>query len=267
MEEKTCTLRVAIPATSPSRVLVFEKTSDEHDEAAGYIFEAPQAADGLREPPAHFNHACHNLLARPLLQSEYEPFCQNQRELDETNHLNYKARVLSMYKQNPHLFSHVTATTAVDTSANDADNADGNDPKRSFKGHCVDCIDWGIPHGYRTTIITHPKVKGASAAKAILRYTLFNEKESLAEYVERIGEDALVEIGIKMTDSVKTIKAQSFTINGLKNGLPESRTLQFFKPQAGRQCDVIYLQWVCKTSSHLNIIQDNINSNKLFYFT
>jgi hypothetical protein len=248
-------------------VLVFEKTSDEHDEAAGYIFEAPQAADGLREPPAHFNHACHNLMARPLLQSEYEPFCQNQRELDETNHLNYKARVLSMYKQNPHLFSHVTATTAVDTSANDADNADGNDPKRSFKGHCVDCIDWGIPHGYRTTIITHPKVKGASAAKAILRYTLFNEKESLAEYVERIGEDALVEIGIKMTDSVKTIKAQSFTINRLKNGLPESRTLQFFKPQAGRQCDVIYLQWVCKTSSHLNIIQDNINSNKLFYFT
>ncbi|KAM0340724.1 hypothetical protein ACHAPU_010396 [Fusarium lateritium] len=66
-------------------------------------------------------------------------------------------------------------------------------------------------------IITHPKAKVASAAKATLPYAVFNDNESLAEYFERVGEDDLVEIGIKMTTPDKIIKAQSFAINALKS--------------------------------------------------
>ncbi|KAM0232708.1 hypothetical protein ACHAP5_010630 [Fusarium lateritium] len=64
--------------------------------------------------------------------------------------------------------------------------------------------------------ITHPKVKGASDAKVTLPYVRFSNKESLAEYVECVSEKGLVEIGIKMAASHKTIKAQSFAINALK---------------------------------------------------
>ncbi|KAM0209890.1 hypothetical protein ACHAPQ_001988 [Fusarium lateritium] len=65
-------------------------------------------------------------------------------------------------------------------------------------------------------IITHPKVKIAFDANATLPYARFNDNEPLAEHVERVGEKGLVKIGIKMTASHKTIKAQSFAINALK---------------------------------------------------
>ncbi|KAG5663693.1 hypothetical protein KAF25_006278 [Fusarium avenaceum] len=157
---------IAVKVDGREDVAVFEKTSDQHDETAQDIFKALKAAESQRYPLAHFNTLCQHRLTRPLSQHEFDTFCWNQQEEDEKNNESYKTRVLSMYKQNPYLFSRATATAAVDTAADDAD--DGDDPKRSFNGHCVDCIDSGIPHGYRTMIITHLEIKGVSAAKAIL---------------------------------------------------------------------------------------------------
>jgi hypothetical protein len=191
---------------------MFEKTSDEHDEAAFVIYKAIKDAETHLDPLGDFNQVCQEHLVRPLSQLEFEEFLRNQQERDETNNENYKTRVLSLYKSSPHLFSNVTTSAAGDTTADDADD----DSKRSFRGHCVDCIDSAIPRGYRTMMITHPKVKGTSGAKATLPYARFNDNESLAVYVERVGEGGLVKIGIKMTPSHKTIKAQSCAINALK---------------------------------------------------
>ncbi|KAI6769755.1 hypothetical protein HG530_004384 [Fusarium avenaceum] len=157
---------IAVKVDGREDVAVFEKTSDQHDETAQDIFKTLNAAESQRYPLAHFNALCQHRLTRPLSQHEFDTFCRNQQEENENNNESYKTRVLSMYKQNPYLFSRATATAAVDTAADDAD--DGDDPKRSFNGHCVDCIDSGIPHGYRTMIITHVGIKGASAAQAIL---------------------------------------------------------------------------------------------------
>jgi hypothetical protein len=41
-------------------------------------------------------------------------------------------------------------------------------PKRSFSGQYVVCIDLGIPRGYRTMLISHPRIEGASATKMTL---------------------------------------------------------------------------------------------------
>ncbi|KAM0192662.1 hypothetical protein ACHAPI_008246, partial [Fusarium lateritium] len=110
---------------------------------------------------------------------------------------------------------HLLAGHYCDITAYDND-ADADDSKRSFRGHCVDCLDSEIPRGYRTMIITHPKVKIAFDANATIPYARFNDNEPLAEHVERVGEKGLVKIGIKMTASHKTIKAQSFAINTFK---------------------------------------------------
>ncbi|CEI64722.1 unnamed protein product [Fusarium venenatum] len=74
----------------------------------------------------------------------------------------------SLYKEKPELFLQATSAAAVgntysaDDNASDANDVD-SDSKRSFSGHSVDCIDSGIPCGYRTMIITRPKVKGAQS--------------------------------------------------------------------------------------------------------
>ena len=38
----------------------------------------------------------------------------------------------------------------------------------AFRGRWVDCIDLGIPRGYRTMLISHPEIEGASATKMTL---------------------------------------------------------------------------------------------------
>ncbi|KAF4986717.1 hypothetical protein FGRMN_10714 [Fusarium graminum] len=194
--------RAAIIQTPHTKkdIAIFEKPSDEHDEAALSVTKILKAAEPQLDPLEHFNQSCQQQLIRPLSQSEFEEFCRNDQERDETTGENYEA--------------HGTTVAAVDATTGANDTEDDSQP--SFRGHCVDCIDLGIPRGYRTMIITHPKVKGASTAKATLPYAVLNDNESLAEYFERVGEDDLVEVGIKMTTSYKTIKAQSFAINALK---------------------------------------------------
>ncbi|CAG7557086.1 unnamed protein product [Fusarium equiseti] len=93
------------------------------------------------------------------------------------------------------------------------DAGSNNASDHTFRGHCVDCIDLGIPRGYRTMIITHPKIEGAPAPKVGLPYTTLRNEETIAQYVERVDEHELVEVTIKTAISQKTIKTQSFAMN------------------------------------------------------
>jgi hypothetical protein len=69
----------------------------------------------------------------------------------------YKARIMAAYAEKSHPFSQV-----IDSSP---DAGSDNASDHTFRGRCVDCIDLGIPRGYRTMIITHLKIEGAPAPK------------------------------------------------------------------------------------------------------
>ena len=127
--------------------------------------------------------------------------------MNSTDGAGYKARIMAAYAEKSHLFSR-----AVDSSP---DAGSDNASDHTFRGHCVDCIDLGIPRGYRTMIITHPKIEGAPAPKVGLPYTTLRNEETVAQYVERVDEHELVEVAIKMAISQKTIKAQSFALNAV----------------------------------------------------
>lgn len=91
-----------------------------------------------------------------------------------------------------------------------------------------------------TMIITHPRIEGATDPKVGLPYATLME-ETIAQYVERVDENKLVEVTIKMAISQKTLKAQSFALNALKHPpsakpppsatpyLPEFRSQQAYR--------------------------------------
>ena len=71
-----------------------------------------------------------------------------------------KARIMAAHVEKSHLFSQ-----AVNSNPDaGSDNASGH----TFRGHWVDSIDLGIPRGYRTMLISHPDIEGASATKLTL---------------------------------------------------------------------------------------------------
>ncbi|SPJ71089.1 uncharacterized protein FTOL_00817 [Fusarium torulosum] len=197
---------------------MFEKTSDEHDEAALDIYKALKAAEPQRDPLAHSIETANN---------SWLALCHNQKR-NETSSENYEIRVLSLYKTNPYLFSKATSAAAADTTADAND-----DSKRSFRGHCVDCIDSGIPAGLLNN--DHHSSEGQGPLPSILN----------------ASGDGPVEIGSKMTASHRTIKAQSIVINALeypqtakpRPPVPQSQqayryTLRF-DPREASQVDLI----------------------------
>ncbi|KAM0205359.1 hypothetical protein ACHAPA_011397 [Fusarium lateritium] len=213
---------VVVQLASPDRDMLLVRvegkdhliTDEQHVDASFEVYTCLLDAEASPTPLQQFNDRC-GQLCRPLSQPEFDELCRNDIEIESNDNVKYKEHIQSAYRERTDLFSHAVMPNPYIPVADIQTMVD--DKNNMFRGHSIGCTDLRIPRNYAPMLVTHPKSNGAPTVKAGISYVQVGVDESLADYIARVGDEGHMRITITMEASPKTLQAQAFALNAVKN--------------------------------------------------